>query len=138
MSINLVNLRRCKSCIPLDRRSVLGNPFLLEEEGKREEVCIAHNEYLLLLLEEESLSPKEAAQRVLQAHPKLSIAKGWRKPSREAFFQELNRLRELAQTLPILSIGCWCAPKKCHLSNYLPLLNGTSIIRSNQRRINSP
>lgn len=87
MNINIVNMRNVPrhSCTPVDRRTPLGNRFIIGQDGSRDEVCDKYDadfEYLLLA--------NNAAQ---------------------AQFQDLCRR---ARNNEEINLGCWCAPERCH------------------------
>ena len=88
--ITIKNLRNEKPQHPwdvrVDRASVLGNPYKMEKESQRDEVCDKYKEYFLQRINEEP----------------------------DAFSKELDRLVELYKEHGKLNLFCWCAPKRCH------------------------
>jgi hypothetical protein len=71
--------------VKIDRTSVLGNPFKMETESQRDEVCEKYEEYF--------------NQQVANKNP--------------VFMKELRRIYTLARTGDV-NLQCWCAPKRCH------------------------
>ena len=86
--INIINFKNCKgikNIIRVDRRSILGNPFLMFSEDNREDVCNKYKEYFKL---------------------SLSNNKGFKK--------EVDHLVTIYKETNELNLGCWCYPKRCH------------------------
>ncbi len=71
--------------VRVDRKSPLGNPFIMEDESQRDTVCNLYEKYLL---------------RQVKHNLRL-------------FCDELDRVLELANTQDI-RLMCWCTPKRCH------------------------
>ena len=69
----------------VDRSTILGNPFKLDHESKREEVVTKYRKWLVSL-------PPNSPQALM--------------------IREL-RHRHRNNEEPIL-LGCWCAPRQCH------------------------
>jgi hypothetical protein len=69
----------------VDRSSVLGNPFYMQTERQRNEVCDEYAEYF-----------------------KQQLFKN------QAFVDELQRLITVYRHYGKLELFCWCAPKRCH------------------------
>ena len=120
MSIKTVHLKKEPDCFKVDRSSILGNPFELVNEKERERVCLAHKEYLRLILKE-GYRPKDAAHTIYIL-TRLPISKVWKESSRIEFIKELNKLKEVYRANPNLKLGCWCSPKQCHADNYVEIL----------------
>lgn len=72
--------------VPCDRRSVLGNPFVMHIESQRGQVCDQYHNWLFKQHEE-------------------------RNP---AVNQELQRLITMYREGKNIALTCWCAPKRCH------------------------
>ncbi len=90
--ITICNLRKVKPHYPWDVRvcrfvSVLGNPFVMHTEARRNTVC---NQYIPWLLD------------------KLNVQ------CDQAVIAEFCRLRKLHEKHGQLRLFCWCAPKRCH------------------------
>ena len=87
--IQILNLRQTKPENPwdikVDRSSVLGNPFVMETESERDEVCKKYSKYFEVMM-----SNKSAA------------------------WEEINSLCDIYLKHKQLNLFCWCAPKKCH------------------------
>lgn len=85
-SITVVNLRHVKNPdFRVDRSSVLGNPFRMTSEADRSRVCDAYETWL--------------ADKIAAKDPRICAA--------------LNEIWQAARTRDI-SLGCWCAPNRCH------------------------
>lgn len=70
----------------IGRPSPLGNPFYMKDESMRDIVCDKYEDWF--------------ADMVNKAEPK--------------FMEELNRLVLLHKTNGMLTLLCYCAPKRCH------------------------
>lgn len=90
--ITIKNLRNEKIYKPwqvrVDRASVLGNPFYISDESKRDEICDKYEVYFVALING-------------QAH-------------KEGFLASLRHLLDIYMKYHILELFCWCAPKRCH------------------------
>lgn len=96
MSIEIKNMRNEKPThkydIRVDRKSCLGNPFIMSDESKRDEVCDKYEAWF-------------------KANCAVSLASEnfpWN------FRQELIRLKRIFKEYGKLRLFCWCAPKRCH------------------------
>ncbi len=87
MTITVVNLRKQEADFKCDRPSPLGNPFYMRSEHERHTVC---NQYETLF------------QKYL--NPDLAPV-GW--------LEYLDKILQAAKEKNI-TLGCWCAPKRCH------------------------
>lgn len=69
----------------IGRPSVLGNPFVLDKDGDRDEVVEKYRQWL------------------------------WKKirQKNRSVCQELNRLKRLSESGSV-NLVCWCSPKSCH------------------------
>jgi len=106
-----IKIKNLKNEIPtkpyqvrIDRTSVLGNPFLMRNQGQQERdyVCDKYDEYFKGML--------------IDFTP---------------FVNELHRLIQIYQTYGCLELFCWCAPKRCHgdrIAKYV-----TDFIEDNER-----
>lgn len=87
--IEICNLRNCKMeyvyDVRVDRKSVLGNPFYMKDESKRDEVCDKYKKYF---------------------DKNVVINDNFRK--------EVNRLVKIYMMHGKLRLFCWCYPKRCH------------------------
>ena len=72
--------------VRVDRTSPLGNPFVMNNESERDQVCDRYEEYF-----NEQIKDKNSA-----------------------FVQELRRLYKILKKHNKLQLYCWCAPKRCH------------------------
>lgn len=109
MSIRIVNLRNYKFerdelLIKLDRSNkVLGNKFIMHNESERDKVC---DQYELWFYEQ-----------IAKQNPDVR--------------DELRRIYLIIKNNDKVALGCWCAPKRCHLEtilNYLkPCLDADNI-----------
>jgi len=86
--INIKNLRKNQPSkdydIKVDRSSPLGNPFYMEDESKRNEVCDKYHDWF------------------------------YKDKHKITFHQELIRIREIYKKFEKLNLFCWCSPKRCH------------------------
>lgn len=85
--------------VRVDRKSVLGNPFLMRNESERESVC---NEYAIYF------------DAIVKNNLKVLRDYGVSSKEREAFMNELRRLYVIHRKFGKLNLFCWCAPKRCH------------------------
>ena len=87
--IKIMNLRMQKpekDCdVRVDRSTVLGNPFYMNEESERDKVCDKYETYFAKQLHEDS-----------------------------DFLKEVERIVALYQIYGELNLFCWCSPKRCH------------------------
>jgi len=87
--IEILNLRKIKPDekydVIVDRRSILGNPFILTNESKRDEVCDDYDMYFCHKIEND-----------------------------KKFKDELDRIISIYVKYGKLRLFCWCAPKRCH------------------------
>ena len=72
--------------VRVDRASVLGNPYYMENETQRDKVCDLYKAYF-----EENMQDTNSA-----------------------FYQEIQRLYGILKEYGKLELYCWCAPKRCH------------------------
>ena len=89
MNIKICNLRY-ESCkypydVRVDRASILGNPFRMENEGRRDEVCDKYEAYF----------NKSFNENTRFRNAVMDLVKTYRKYGQ-------------------LRLFCWCAPKRCH------------------------
>lgn len=88
--VTIKNLRNEKPSQPwqvrVDRASILGNPYHMRDESKRDCVCNQYEEYF-----NENMKYPESA-----------------------FYNEVMRLQKILQEYGKLELFCWCAPKRCH------------------------
>lgn len=82
----------------VDRSSVLGNPFPMKTESRRDYVCDLYEKYF---------------------NEKLSIGD-------EELVMELNRLYNLHEKYGRLELFCWCIPKRCHAETIKKILDDTN------------
>jgi len=89
--ITISNMRNYKPSQPhhvrVDRANVLGNPFTMKSEDKRDTVCDLYIDWL----GDKLIQPIENAQQ-----------------------REIARLKQLYKQYGTLTLFCWCAPKRCH------------------------
>ncbi len=89
--IEIMNLRNTKPNKPydfrVDRKSILGNPFVLNRINKRDYVCDKYQKYFDIYIQ---IKPNSTFVSTLQEL--LST------------YQQYNKLR----------LFCWCAPLRCH------------------------
>jgi hypothetical protein len=92
-TITVVHLGTRPNCIRVDRKTALGNPFVMETEEDRDRVC---REY-------ESWLKSAIAVRV------------------PAVVDALNAIYRAARKGPV-ELGCWCAPRRCHADTIKALI----------------
>lgn len=101
--IEICNLRTsvCKNAwdVRVDRTSILGNPFYMNDESQRNNVCDEYQAYF---------------DAIVTNHWKQLRDFGVSSKEREDFMNELRRLYKLAKQYGKLRLFCWCAPKRCH------------------------
>lgn len=85
--------------VRVDRQSVLGNPFKMDNESQRNAVCDEYAVYFDGIVTNN--------WSVLHNYCVSS-------DEREEFMTELRRLYKLAKKHGKLRLFCWCAPKRCH------------------------
>ncbi len=86
--IKIINIRTGEvPTFRCDRLSPLGNPYIIRNEQERDEACDLYEEYF-----NKSLNPD------------------WAKPG---FLEYLDKIIQTAKVQDI-TLGCWCAPKRCH------------------------
>ena len=107
--INIVNLKRTKSCIPLDRTSVLGNPFWMESENQRTDVIQAYRRWLWSMMQ-----GKDDTYKIAEAY-NVKISSTYKNPKPDQVKAYLLNLCAKYKEEAVLTIGCWCKPKDCHL-----------------------
>ena len=87
--IKILNMREHKpekDCdVRVDRRTILGNPFYMNDESQRDKVCDKYDAYFAKQLCENA-----------------------------EFAEEVERIITLYQTYGELNLFCWCFPKRCH------------------------
>ena len=99
--IRIVNIKNYRTqenevLVKVDRTSVLGNPFFMKDESKRDEVCDKYKN-----------------------HFNSKVYSDMR------FIAELNRIRDLIRSGKSVALACWCFPKRCHaetIKNFLEVL----------------
>ena len=105
--IEICNLKNEKPQHPWDVEvcrgvSVLGNPFIMADESRRNAVCDECREWLI-----EQLAPGNKDRKVIE---------------------ELLRLQNLYMQYGKLRLFCWCAPKRCHAETIKSLIEGKEIV----------
>lgn len=85
-TICVVKIKRHPEAFPICRGFPLGNPFVMEHESARDEVCDKYEEYFQQkLAENDRVITTELARAVAK-----TISQGY------------------------IKLGCYCAPKRCH------------------------
>ena len=96
--IEICNLRnermRFAYDVRVDRASVLGNPYYMQNESKRDEVCDKYAIYF--------------KERLLNSNVAI---------------KELQRIWKLHNQYGKVRLFCWCAPKRCHAEVIREFLN---------------
>lgn len=103
MNIEIKNLRfnkpQCAWQVRVDRTSVLGNPFYMNNENERNQVCDKYEMYF--------------NNKILDKN--------------SSFYKELERLINIYNKYGKLELFCWCYPKRCHaetIKKYIKLKGG--------------
>lgn len=96
--ITIVNLRRTRNCIRVDQATVLGNPFVISTTQDRDRVCDLYEEHL---------------------NQQFRIAGS---PVNKA----INELVTRYDNEGTLTLGCWCAPERCHAESIRSLIYALS------------
>jgi hypothetical protein len=91
VSIRIVNFKTYKPLhknellMKVDRSSMLGNPYFMNDESKRDEVCDKYEKYFFERLEVD-----------------------------EQFAKAVQNIIDCAKAGFDIALCCWCAPKRCH------------------------
>lgn len=94
-----IKVGRVNNCdYKVDRTTILGNPFKMFNESERDKVCDNYYRYF-----EEKISQND---RVI--------------------LEELQKIKHLASKKPVFTIGCHCAPRRCHGDTIANFLNNYS------------
>jgi predicted NAD-dependent protein-ADP-ribosyltransferase YbiA (DUF1768 family) len=89
--IRIVNMHNYKAkpleeiLIKVDRTTIIGNPFFMQYEEQRDEVCNKYEVYF---------------EKQMKVNPK--------------FKSEVDAIVEHVRRGDNVALGCWCAPKRCH------------------------
>ena len=94
-AINLVVTQRRNCDYYMGRPTTLGNPFPMKSEADRDKVCEQFEEWFRKKLKDED----------------------------SAVMAELNHLMFLAMGEAEFKIGCYCAPRRCHLDTIARYFN---------------
>lgn len=100
--------------VRVDRRSPLGNPFVMGSEGERDVVCDAY----AALLTAGARAGTAAARIVGEHYGFTGEVREWN--GREAQ-EELERLRRIHAVHP-LRLDCHCRGKRCHADHLCHLV----------------
>lgn len=97
--IRIGNLRKItlapnEVLIKIDRTSVLGNPFYMADESKRDMVCEKYKAYFV-----KKLADKD-----------------------QVFIRALRDIYDTMKDHDVV-LGCWCAPKRCHGETIINFIN---------------
>jgi len=95
--IEICNLRNKKMVnvwdVRVDRKSVLGNKFIMHNENERDIVCDKYNEWL-----EDNVINNDNVRK------------------------EMVKLYKMYKKYGKLRLFCWCAPKRCHAESIKNML----------------
>ena len=83
---------------PVDRKTVLGNPFRMYQESQRDSVCDQFEHYF-----EDKIRGNDPV-----------------------ILDELRKIKALAESKPIFKICCHCKPRRCHADTIAYFLNNYS------------
>jgi len=109
--IQIMNLHNCKPSryydVVVDRTTELGNPYPMQSEEDRDEVCDKY---------------QDRFDRIIQ----LQIEKT---PKRfhVGVYRELFNLANVYRLYGRVRLFCWCAPKRCHAGTIKKYLEGIKI-----------
>ena len=95
--------------VRVDRLSILGNPFKMDSESRRDLVCNYYRDYFLGMINNNVLKLAHVPNERLPRFIKLGFVE-----FRKEFMDELRRLYKILATHGKLRLFCWCAPKRCH------------------------
>lgn len=103
-----VKLPRNTAVINVDRRSRLGNPFVMGVESERGAVCAAHAEWLF--------GRAGAGLEELSGKYGVDIDDRMLLVDRAVVLARLDELVEEIRGSGVERVGllCWCAPRRCH------------------------
>ena len=96
--VRLSNSRRDDEGEYVGRPTPLGNPFVMRDESERDEVCDKYARWF--------------AQMLVEQPPNV--------------MNQLLSLREKLRLQGVLTLRCWCAPKRCHAESIKQWLEGGS------------
>lgn len=110
MNIEICNLKQIKPSQPYDYKvdrtnKILGNPFFMETENKRIEVCEKYEKWII---------------KKLKDNDPLTI-------------KEFKKMYEIYKKYNKLRLFCWCYPQKCHAETIKKILE-IKIRKENQKR----
>lgn len=94
-----------------DRGTVVGNPFDMECEERRDAVCEGFKRYLWRI--HKGMEPVDAA-RIVSNELGLNISDAWDRPTRQGFMDAIAYLWRSAKQQHVTAY-CWCAPRRCHV-----------------------
>jgi len=109
MKVRAVNMRHEQYDIKVDRSTRMGNPFRMNGERDRENVCNRFEIYV-------------ACQIYVHAH--LSVM--------DTLMREVDRFIERNPDAKEIRLGCWCKPKRCHADALARLVKEKLDGRKNQ------
>ena len=97
--------------IYVDRRSALGNPFLMKKD-QRINCCNAYDEYLLAIINNNNFDIVDIANRYKCIIDYYRLNKNkYNKKDALKMFNNILTLLKYGKNVRLL---CWCNPKKCH------------------------
>lgn len=105
------------SCVvPVDRKSVLGNPYFLPKEGDRDFVISTYEKWLRANIEWWQ-SGKDLSHKIeptLFVQKEIYLTSTFKNPTVGQVINELKRIKKLAKTYQNIVFQCWCYPQSCH------------------------
>lgn len=114
--IEVVSLRTTRPApgvptdVVVDRRTPLGNPYVMRGEWERGKVCALYKEYFRRMVEGDGMPEGE----------------------REPFMAELARIGGIYRAYGRLRLFCWCAPLQCHAQTIREYLYGKFPIKEDK------
>ena len=101
MSVQIINLRtRQPYDFRCDRRSPVGNPYIMDNESERDLVCEEYWELFSQIMTDTSLNDNDKAQGM------------W--ATVKEFRDYIHRIEQHYATHGTVTLACWCSPKQCH------------------------
>merc|ERR1711964_263478 len=101
-----------------DRESVLGNPFMMGDDGKdeslRDAVCDAYAELLVAVQTWEGAPSAPLPVEEMSLRHGVPLAQKRKMVSVQEFQEALQDLASRCRTGEHITLLCWCHPLRCH------------------------
>jgi len=109
--IQIMNLHKCKPVerwdVIVDRSSELGNPYPMQSEEERDEVCDKY---------------QERFDRIIQLQREKTP-----KRFHVGIYRELFNIVNIYKHYDRVRLFCWCSPKRCHADTIKKYLEGIKL-----------